>query len=88
MTPKAKPCSCCGASAAFSLSLLISSLSVTPRQQKCSLSVPLCADCVEELCTVDVAQITEELRNALKNAYTAIKVAVSECAQHRDTSKS
>lgn len=87
MTRTLKSCSCCGRSAESSLSLLISTLSVTPRKQLCSKSVPLCAVCIQDLFDSNAAQhSTEKLRQTLKNAYTAIN-ALIESDQHDDTSE-
>lgn len=68
----AKPCSRCGAPAAFSLAFLLSTVGRTPRQQKCTASVPFCNACIQGLCEALGSAAPSALVQPLKNAHTAI----------------
>lgn len=87
MKGQSRLCSCCNCPAEFSLSFLISTLRVKDRKQQCSQSVPLCKSCIHDFCDGEAAQSAAKLREALRNAYTAIKLALSEVIHDKNTSQ-
>ena len=66
-----KPCLRCGQPAEFALSFLISTLGRSPRQQKCTTSVPLCGDCIQAVSEAMGSVAPPALIQPLKQAYTA-----------------
>jgi hypothetical protein len=68
---KLKQCCLCHAPAQYSLAVVISTLGVKRRLQKCSPVVLLCDLCIRMLCRT-LAVASPELQDALKTAYTAI----------------
>jgi hypothetical protein len=68
-----KTCSCCLQAARYSVAVLVSTVGVSPRSQKCSPVIVLCEDCVRELCESAV-KTSSELRESLKRAYTALNL--------------
>ena len=87
MKGQPKLCSCCNRPAEFSLSFLISTLRVKDRKQQCSQSVPLCRSCIHDFCDSEASESAAKLREALRNAYTAIKLAFSETIQDKNASE-
>jgi hypothetical protein len=73
-TIKPKQCQTCANVARFSLACHLSIVGVSqhPRSQKCSRVALLCESCIRELC--DCAP-RDELRDALRDAYTRINRA-------------
>ena len=72
-TANPKRCSCCSRAAQYSVACIVSVLGISPRQQKCSRVFLLCAQCIREVSTsASAAEVSSELRNALKDAYTAL----------------
>lgn len=73
-----RSCSQCGDAAAFSLCNLISTVAVTPRQQKCGIATLFCSACIQRV--VELLAISEHspLRNlseSLSGTYTALTAA-------------
>ena len=69
-----KSCSQCRRLADGSLCFLLSTLGITPRQQKCTRSVSLCAHCMRDLIarlgTVCPPDLVEPLTRAYRAVYT------------------
>jgi hypothetical protein len=74
-----KSCESCHRQADCSISVLISTLGRVPREQKLSKSVPFCASCIQEFYEHAHADTAAKLRNTLKDAYTKLEDALSEC---------
>src|SRR5438094_2912326 len=64
-------CICRSRKAQYSLASVISTLGLSPRQQKCSSVILLCESCLHDLCDGAVP-VSWELREALKNAYYSV----------------
>ena len=69
----AKSCSCCSQPADYSLALIVSTVGVSPRIQRCSSVVLFCKSCIHALATEECWWGSTALFNALQHAYTAIK---------------
>jgi hypothetical protein len=69
---KPKTCRMCSNVAHFSLACHLSTVGISPRSQKCSQVVLLCESCIRELCDCPPR---DELRDALRDAYTTINRA-------------
>lgn len=67
-----KPCCRCSAPAAFSLALLLSTVGVKPRVQKCSQTILLCPSCIHDAIALLGTSPLNQLQQPLTNAYTAI----------------
>jgi hypothetical protein len=68
----AKTCCRCSRPAAFSLGILLSTVGVSKRAQKCSPTVRLCSSCIQaSIATFGTIPLTE-LHEPLRIAYTAI----------------
>jgi hypothetical protein len=67
-----KRCCFCKQSAQYSLACVLSSVGLSPREQKCSPVVLVCRSCLRELCD-RVAPVSSELQTALISAYTALQ---------------
>ncbi len=73
-----RSCSQCGSPAAFSLCHLLSTVAVTPRKQKCSISTPYCSACIHrvvELMRASGHSALQALSQPLSEAYTALVAA-------------
>ena len=68
-----KSCSCCSQPAEYSLALIVSTVGVSPRTQRCSPVVLFCKSCIGALATEECWWGSLALSNALQRAYTAIK---------------
>lgn len=87
-----KPPLCrCGARARYSVCVLVSSLGVRPRQQKCGNAHAFCAACMQQLLHERWSTGASGLRESLRQAYTAIadrltaeskQRAAPKCAKH------
>ncbi|GEM_PF-6430747 len=75
-----KSCSNCEANANYSVVLITSTVGISKRLQQSSVSVPFCAECYREFCERICSDV---LRNAVNNAYTAIKEQLSERSMAR-----
>ena len=64
-------CCCCGAQAEYSICVLVSSLGVRPRRQKCGRAQTLCAACIQRLLE-EVPRAASGIQESLTQAYTAI----------------
>ena len=73
-----KLCSCCSQPAEYSLALIVSTVGVSPRMQRCSPVVLFCKSCIHALATEECWWASADLSNALQSAYTAIKQDSSE----------
>ena len=69
----AKSCSCCSQPAEYSLALVLSTVGVSPRTQRCSPVVLFCESCIHALATEECWWGSAALSNALQRAYTATK---------------
>src|SRR5579884_1155211 len=69
----AKSCSCCSQPAEYSLALILSTVGVSPRIQRCSPVVLFCKSCIHALATEECWWGSISLFNALQRAYTATK---------------
>jgi hypothetical protein len=69
-----KPALCpCGASAEYSVCVLVSTLSVRPRRQKCGHAQLFCASCIQSLVAEQGDDHgTSAMRGSLRSAYTAL----------------
>ena len=82
-----KSCSCCDRPAESSVSVLISTLHVSPREQNISQSVPLCSVCIQECYNNEASQSAAKLHQALRSVYTATKLSLSNRIQDNSASK-
>jgi len=72
-----KPCSRCSRPADFSLALLLSTIRIRPRVQKCSQTIALCNSCIHDvLASSDTSPLTELQQRAI-TAYAAIADPIS-----------
>ena len=67
-----KPCSRCSRPADFSLALLLSTIRVRPRAQKCSQTIALCNSCLHNVLARLGTSPLADLQQPLINAYTAV----------------
>ena len=70
-----RSCSQCGDAAAFSLCNLISTVAITPRQQKCGIATLYCSACIQsvvEFLAISGHSLLRELSESLQDAYTAL----------------
>lgn len=67
----AKSCSCCSQPAEHSLTLILSTVGVSPRMQQCSSVVLFCKSCIHALATQECWWGSTAIFNALQRAYTA-----------------
>ena len=68
-----KPSLCgCGARAEYSVSVLVSSLGVRPRRQKCGAAQLFCAACIQQLLAGRWILGAGGVGESLRRAYTAI----------------
>jgi len=67
----AKSCSCCSQPAEYSLALILSTVGVSPRIQRCSPVVLFCKTCIHALATEECWWGSIALSNALQRVYTA-----------------
>ena len=65
----------CGAPAAYSICVLVSSLGVSPRRQKCGRGQTFCAACIQKL-------LDEQWLNQARNVQESLKEAYTEVAAH------
>ena len=73
-----KSCSCCSQPAEYSLALIVSTVGVSPRMQRCSPVVLFCKSCIHVLATEECWWASAALCNALQRAYTATTQESSE----------
>ena len=68
-----KPSLCpCGAPAEYSVCVLVSTLRVRPRRQKCGRAQLFCAACIQRPLTEEGGAGAHELQQSLGSAYTAV----------------
>ena len=67
-----KPCSRCLRPADFSLALLLSTIRVRPRAQKCSQTIALCNSCINDVLASLATSSLLDLQKAFINAHTSI----------------
>jgi hypothetical protein len=68
-----KPSICrCGALAEYSACVLLSTLRLRPRQQKCGPAQALCAACIQKLLSERWSVDASGVQESLRQAYTAI----------------
>jgi len=67
-----RACSRCSRPADFSLALLLSTIRVRPRVQKCSRTIALCHSCLKDIVASLASSPLSDLRQPLISAYTAI----------------
>lgn len=67
----AKSCSCCSQPAEYSLALILSTVGISPRIQRCSPVVLFCRSCIHALATEECWWGSADLSNSLQRAYTA-----------------
>lgn len=82
-----KPCSQCGSPATFSLSFLLTKYRSVPRQQKCTISVPFCGDCIQGLIAGIAAVTPPVLIQPLSEAYTQLASHSNEQTTPRSPSR-
>ena len=68
-----KSCSRCSKPADYSLALIVSTVGVSPRNQRCSPVVPFWKSCIHALAREECWWGSTALFNALQHAYTTIK---------------
>ena len=68
----AKRCQLCGELAVASVGVLCSTVGLTPRRQKLSPTLALCAACIQSCIDTEGSEPHSALRQALISAYTAI----------------
>ena len=66
-----KSCSYCSQPAQYSLTVLLSTVGISSREQQSSRVVLFCHDCLEELCESECWG-TEDVQKAVNNAYTTL----------------
>ena len=64
-------CRECGVAAQFTLCMLVSTLGVSPRRQKCTKSVPICSACIQAF-SVRLGKLPSGLVAPLNEAYTEL----------------
>jgi len=69
---ESKPCSRCSQPADFSLALLLSTIRVRPRAQKCSKTIALCNCCLHSVLASLGTSPLADLQQPLISAYTKI----------------
>lgn len=74
----------CGARAEYSVCVLVSTLGLRPRRQKCGRADVFCAACIQKLLFDRWRMDASGLRESLGNAYTAI-AECSEAESNRHT---
>jgi hypothetical protein len=62
----------CGAPAEYSICVLVSSLGMRPRRQKCSRGQTFCAACIQQLIKSEWLDHARPVKESLEQAYTAI----------------
>ena len=62
----------CGPPAAYSVCVLVSTLSVQPRRQKCGRAQAFCAACIQKLLANRWGMDASGIEESLREAYTAI----------------
>jgi len=67
----AKSCSCCSRPAEYSLALILSTVGVSPRMQRCFPVVLFCKSCIHALAKEECWWGSTALFKALQCAYTA-----------------
>jgi hypothetical protein len=67
-----KSCSRCPRPADFSIALIVSTIGVRPRGQKCTQTVPFCKSCIHAAAPFLAATPFQDLQEPLKDAYTAL----------------
>ena len=86
-----RSCSQCGNAAAFSLCALISTVAITPRQQKCGSATLYCSACIQRaaefLATLGHSPL-QSLSEPLSSAYTALAEAREAVSNSRIERKS
>ena len=87
MTRNVKSCSCCERPAESSVSVLISTLHISPREQNISKSVPLCSVCIQKCYDNEASESAVKLRQTLRDVYTATKLSLSSRIQDSNASK-
>lgn len=73
-----RSCSQCDNPATLSLCHLLSTVAITPRQQKCSTATPYCSACIQrlvELLETSGRSALQKLSQPLSEAYTALATA-------------
>jgi hypothetical protein len=68
-----KHCSNCAQPAACSIMFVLTSVGISPREQRSSHVVLFCKDCLRELAEAE-CWATDELRNAVNNVYTELNL--------------
>ncbi len=89
-----KPSLCrCGARAEYSVCVLVSTLGLRPRRQKCGRAQTFCAACIQKLLSERWRMEASGIQESLRQAYTTIAVRsgaesnpqqASECAIDRE----
>src|SRR5579863_3722380 len=67
-----KPCLHCGSTAEFSLCIVLSTLGVSNRRQKCTAALAFCASCLQRIFTDSEVSVSARIREALKEAHRAL----------------
>lgn len=90
-----KPSFCrCGARAEYSACVLVSTLGLRPRRQKCGRAHAFCSACIQKLPSERWSVDASDVQESLRQAYTAIAELsgaesnphrASECAIDRET---
>ena len=77
-----KPPLCrCGARAEYSVCVLVSTLGLRPRRQKCGRARLFCASCMRELVNEQCGHTASEVLESLRSAYTTL-LRISEPLVH------
>jgi hypothetical protein len=80
-----KSCSYCSQPAQYSLTVLLSTVGVSSREQQSSRVVLFCNDCLQELCESECWG-TEDVQKAVNNAYTALILRLRTRSSRTDSS--
>ena len=78
---KPSPCRC-GARAEYSVCVLVSTLRVRPRRQKCGRAEAFCATCIQKLMSGQWSLEAFGIQKSLRDAYTAIAASGTESDHH------
>ena len=62
----------CGTPAAYSICMLVSSLGISPRRQKCGVARPFCAACIQKLLHEQWPDQALNVQQSLREAYTGV----------------
>jgi hypothetical protein len=79
-----KRCLVCKEAGQFSVCAVISTLGVSERQQKCTVSLSFCADCLQAICANTEGNAVLRVQEALQAGFQALTVVCTEQCDRPD----